>query len=65
MAAQVRVTCYYILVKFDFPDASTNHFLNYILVHFDHPDGSTSWGCICYYILVKFDFPDGSTSWVI
>ena len=43
MAAQVRVTCYYILVKFDSPDGSTCSGLKYynILVNLDHPGDRT------------------------
>ena len=63
MAAQVEVTCYYILVKFDSPDGSTYWVRIYYnnLVNVDLPDGSTNWGYICYYILVKFNSLDGST----
>ena len=44
MAAQVGVTCYYILVKFHSPDGSTYWGYKYynILVKFDLADGSTS-----------------------
>ena len=41
MAAQVGITCYYILVKFDSVDDSTYLVPKYynILVNFDHLDG--------------------------
>ena len=44
MAAQVGVTCYYILVKYHSPDFSTYWVPKFykILVNFNQPDGSTT-----------------------